>query len=116
MARTLQIFFLACILVFLAIIVHYLKKKKLNLKYTLVWLFCGLAMLVFAIFPDMVGKLGALVGIATPTSTVFVFVNMFILLIILTLTVIVSGLNDRLHRLTQAQALLERRIRDLEQR
>jgi len=116
MVRTLQIFFIVAILLFLAVIVHYLKRKRLNLKYTLVWLFCAFAMLFFAIFPDFVGKLGALVGIATPTSTVFVFVNMFILLILLTLTVIVSGLNDRLHRLTQTQALLERRIRDLEQR
>ncbi len=116
MVLTLRIFFIACILIFLGIILHYLKQRRLNLKYTLVWLLCALAMLFFAIFPDIVGKLGALVGIATPTSTVFVFFNMFSLLIILTLTVIVSHLNNRVYRLTQAQALLERRLRELEEK
>ncbi|MCI7768241.1 MAG: DUF2304 domain-containing protein [Oscillospiraceae bacterium] len=114
MNPVLQIFFIICIVVFLLIIIRYLTKKQLNLKYSLVWLAAAGCMLILALFPQLVEKIGNLVGIATPVSTVFVFAGMFMLLIILTLTIIVSHMNNRIYRLTQMQAILEKRVRELE--
>lgn len=110
----LQIFLIICVLIFLAIIVHYLAKKKLNLKYSLAWLGAGLGMLVIAIFPQIAIKISSLVGIETPVNAVFLFAGMFMLLIIFTLTIIVSHMNNRIYSLTQKQALLEKRVRELE--
>lgn len=110
----LQIFLIICVLIFLAIIIHYLAKKKLNLKYSLAWLGAGLGMLVIAIFPQIAIKISSLVGIETPVNTVFLFAGMFMLLIIFTLTIIVSHMNNRIYSLTQKQALLEKRVRELE--
>ncbi len=110
----LRIFFIVLTLLFLLYIIHLLSKKKLDLKYSLVWLAAGVGMLILAIFPDLVTILGSLVGIATPVSTVFVFAGIFMLAIILTLTVIVSHMNNRIYRLTQMQATLEKRVRELE--
>lgn len=112
----LQIFMIVAVVLFTLIIIRYLTKKRLNLKYSLAWLAACLVMLVLAIFPQLVEKLGALVGIATVTSTVFVFAIMFMLVIILTLTMIVSHMNNRIYRLTQMQALLEKRVRELEEK
>lgn len=114
MKLILQIFLIVCVLIFLAIIVHYLAKKKLNLRYSLVWLGAGLGMLVLAIFPQIVTAVGNLVGIDTPVNTVFLFAGMFMLLIIFTLTIIVSHMNNQIYRLTQKQAILEKRVRELE--
>lgn len=110
----LQIFLIICVLIFLAIIIHYLAKKKLNLKYSLAWLGAGLGMLVIAIFPQIAIKISSLVGIETPVNAVFLFAGMFMLLIIFTLTIIVSHMNNRIYSLTQKQALLEKRVRELE--
>lgn len=110
----LQIFLTVCVLVFLAVIVYYLAKKRLNLKYSLVWLGAGVGMLVFAIFPQLAEVIGGWVGIAAPVNTVFLFAGMFMLLIIFTLTIIVSHMNNRIYRLTQMQAILEKRVRELE--
>lgn len=110
----LQIFMIVCVLLFLGIIIHYLAKKKLNLKYSLTWLAAGIGLLVLAIFPQLVDMLGSMVGIAAPVNTVFLFAGMFMLLIIFTLTMIVSHMNNRIYRLTQMQALLEKRVRELE--
>lgn len=110
----LQIFLIVCVLLFLIIIIYYLAKKKLNLKYSLTWLAAGLGLLILAIFPQLVEVIGSWVGIAAPVNTVFLFAGMFMLLIIFTLTMIVSHMNSRIYRLTQMQALLEKRVRELE--
>ena len=114
MNTVLQVFLIACLLVFLVIILAFLTKKHLNLKYTLIWLLADLFMLVVAIFPGIVDWLGSVFGIASPVNTVFLFAGMFSLLIILTLTMIVSHMNNRIYRIVQAQAILEKRVRDLE--
>ena len=110
----LQIFLIVCVLIFLSIIVYYLAKNKLNLKYSLTWLFAGVGMLVISIFPDIVTAISSWIGVISPVNTVFLFTGMFMLLIIFTLTMIVSHMNKRIYRLTQTQALLEKRVRELE--
>ncbi len=114
MNLVLQIFLIVGVLIFLAIIIYYLAKKKLNLKYSLTWLAAGVGMLILAVFPQLVDVIGALVGIAAPVNTVFLFGGIFMLLIIFTLTMIVSHMNNRIYKLTQTQAILEKRVRELE--
>ena len=114
MNLTLRIFFIISIVIFLAFILRYLVKKKLNLKYTLVWLATVFAMLIVVIFPSVIEYISALVGIVSTVNAVFLFAGMFTILIVLTLTAIVSHMNNRVYRLTQTQALLEKRVRELE--
>lgn len=71
-------------------------------------------MLVVTIFPGIVNWATGLVGIVAPTNFVFFLEGAFVLVILLSLTSIVSNLNSKIYRLTQSQALLEKRIRDLE--
>ncbi len=110
----LQVFFITGIIAFTIVILHYLTNKKLNLKYSLAWLAAAIGMLILAVFPELVEKIGKLVGIQSVTSTVFVFAGIFMLIIIFTLTMIVSHMNNRIYRLTQTQAILEKRVRELE--
>lgn len=110
----LQIFFICFALFFLFVLIYYLVRKRLNLRYTLVWLITVTVLLVVSIFPVIVEKFGILIGIVSPANTVFLFATLFMLIIILTLTGIVSHMNSRVYRLTQTQALLERRVRELE--
>lgn len=114
MKLILQLSLIVCSVIFLAVIVHFLAKKRLNLRYSLVWLGAGLGMLAIAVFPQIVKVVGGLIGIDTPVNTVFLFAGMFMLLIIFTLTIIVSHMNNRIYRLTQMQAILEKRVRELE--
>ncbi len=114
MNTTLRIFFIVAILIFFVIILRYLTKRKLNLKYTLVWLATVVGMLIVVIFPVVIEKIAGWLGIVSVVNAVFLFAGMFAILIILTLTAIVSHMNDRVYRLTQTQAILEKRIRELE--
>ena len=114
MNRVLQIFLITCLLVFLVLVLRFLAQKRLNLKYTLVWLLADISMLLVTLFPQTVDVVGGLVGIAAPVNTIFLFSGMFMILILMTLTFIVSHMNSRIYRMAQSIALLEKRLRDYE--
>lgn len=115
MNLTLRIFFGVVDVIFLWIIFDMLKKKRLNLKYTLTWLFAAFSLLIVDCFPQIIDAIMNLVGIASPVSMVFVLEALFVLVILLSLTAIVSRLTDRIYRLTQTISIMEKKIRELEE-
>ena len=110
-------FFLFCgLLLYFYLILLFLKRKSLNLKYSLLWIFSGVLMLVFILFPTLINWAARLLGVAAPMNTIFALGLFFTMMILMSITAIVSKLNDRIKRLIQANALLERRIRELEKK
>ena len=83
---------------YLALILWLLKKKKLTVRYSIIWLI----------------SLTDLLGMAVPVNVVFLLVIAFILLLLLSLSSIVSGFAEKIKRLAQENALLEERVRRLE--
>lgn len=109
-----RVILLIGVLIYLLIIMFLMRKGKMNLKYSLVWLLTGVVMLVCAAFPGIVHQLAKLFGVYSDVNIVFFVGVCFLLVIILSLTSIVSLLSDRLRSLTQTQAILEKRVRELE--
>ena len=99
---------------YLALILWLLKKKKLTVRYSIIWLLSAGVLLVFAVFPYVVLVLTDLLGMAVPVNVVFLLVIAFILLLLLSLSSIVSGFAEKIKRLAQENALLEERVRRLE--
>lgn len=91
-----------------------MKEEKLNLRYALTWLLMAIVMLLVSIFPGIVNILSSALGVASVVNTVFVLEGLFVLLILLSLTSIVSLQTNRIRKLAQTQALLEARVRELE--
>jgi len=116
MDRVLQIFLIICLLVFLSLIFMFIAKKRLSLKYALVWIISGVLMLLATVFPQTVDVVGAFIGIEAPVNTIFLFSGMFMMLILMTLTFIVSHMNNRIYRMAQSIALLEKRVRDYDKK
>ncbi len=102
------------IVIFYAVLFVMLKRKTLILKYTLLWMLSGLVLVVFLLFPSVVILISWSIGVSNPVNAVFLFFAGFALLLILSLTSIVSQLSDKNRTLTQSMALLEKRLRDLE--
>lgn len=103
------------VLVYLTVIMYLIKTEKLNLKYTLLWLFSAVVMLILAVVPQISMFIAGLMGVETPANAVFVIEGLFALFISLSLTSIVSMQMLKIRRLTQTQAILEKRVRELEQ-
>lgn len=101
--------------VFLVVILWLLKKGRLTVRYSIIWLMAGGALLVFAVFPYIVLVLRDWLNMEMPVNIIFTLVLAFVLLLLLSLSTIVSGFAEKLKRLAQENALLEKRVRELEQ-
>lgn len=112
MNHTLQVSMIIAVVIYFGLLVHFLKRQRLNLKYSLLWLFSGIVMLVLALFPQLLNKVSALLGIYSPVNALFAIIFFCIIIILMSLTAIVSKLNDRVTRLTQSLALLDKRVRN----
>jgi len=93
-----------------------LSKRRINLKYTLLWLAMGGVMLVFIAFPQLLGYCTTLIGVETPVNGLFAVLFFAVLVILMSLTAIVSKLNEKSKREIQALALMEKRVRELEEK
>ncbi len=114
MTARLQFFLLSALGVYFILIFYLLTKKRINLKYTLLWLAFGVVMLVFAAFPQLLRICTEFVGVETPMNGLFAMLIFAVLVILMSLTAIVSKLNEKSKRIIQALALLEKRVRELE--
>lgn len=111
-----RVILLVGILLYFLLIIYLMKKGRMSLKYSLVWFLTGLVLLICAAFPQLIGYATGLLGIYSEVNGVFFVGVCFILLIILSLTSIVSGLSERLRNLIQTQGMLEKRVRELEEK
>ena len=102
------------VVIYFLLILHFMKRKMLSLKYTLLWLLSGFAMGILVIFPGLLDTFVKILGIATPVYGLFVFAIFFLLVIAMSLTAIVSKQTERIKDLAQENAALEKRVRDLE--
>ena len=112
--------FQACMLVgapaLLAIIFIFLKKGLMTVKYSLLWLGLSIVLVIFAAFPYVVYVLRDLLDVEMPVNLVFLLMFCFVLVVLLSLSIAISQLAEKCRRLTQANAILEKRVRDLENR
>ena len=99
---------LVIVAIFLLIfIITVLRKKKMPVKYSLVWILSSLIILLIALIPSVFIKISTLLGFET-MSNMIIGVFIFILLIItLVLTIIVSGQRKKITTLIQEVSLLK---------
>ena len=100
----------------LALVFYMLKKNLLRVKYSLLWLFFAAVMLLFAAVPYVVYVLRDLAHFEMPSNLVFVLLFCFVLVLLLSLSVAISQLAEKTKRLAQSNALLEKRVRELEKK
>lgn len=112
----LRIVLIIAVIVYFGLILHWLKIKALNLKYSLLWLLSGVVMGILVIFPETLLWVSKLTGIQTPMYALITFAIAFAIAILMSITSIVSRQNRKIRTLIQENALLEKRIRDLESR
>lgn len=114
--HTLQITLSIAVVCYFIIILYYLKRKTLELKYTLVWLAAGLVMGIMFFFPELLVWFVKLLGIESNMNGLYILCIAFIMMILMTLTAIVSRQQYKIRILIQEVSLLEKRIRELEER
>lgn len=110
----LHIVLICAVVCYFVIIIKLLKDKALSLKYSLLWIFAGIVMGILVLFPKVLWFLVKVSGIQTPMYALIVFCLAFVIMILMSLTSIVSRQNRKIRILIQENAMLDKRIRDLE--
>lgn len=104
---TLRIITIIACLAFAGFVCIQVARRKLLLRYSLLWLTLALVVLLGAIFPNIVTFLADLFGFDVPSNFIFFFGLFFLLSICLSLSVVVSKQSMKIKNLVQKLALLD---------
>ena len=113
MGLELRISLFIAIAVYMTLIVVLLRKKSLNLKYSLLWMFMAVVLLVMVAFPGLVEFLAGLIGVASYINAIFMSFIFFILLLVVSLSSIVSKQRREIKTLIQNMEILKKEIEEL---
>lgn len=110
-----QIIIAVIIILAFIYITNLVRKKKVELKYTISWYILGIIYLLFDLIPPFLNGFTKLIGIQLPVNMLIFLAIGIIFMILFSQTVIISRQTQDLKKLVQENALLEERIRALEQ-
>ena len=102
--------------VLFGMILWLIKNHKIEVKYSIIWLAFSVTMIAFALCRYLVLVLSDITGVVNPVNFIFLTQIIFILLILLSVTAVISGFSRKIKHLAQANALLEKRVRELEEK
>lgn len=104
------------VIIYFVIILMFLKKKALSLKYTLLWLLAGVVLGIMVVWPELLMTFIHALGIVGNMNGLFIICIAFIIMILMSLTSIASKQAEKIKNLTQTISKMEKRIRELEER
>ena len=114
MTTRLQLYMILGAVILLAVIFCLLKRGLMSVKYSLLWLLLAVCLVIAAAVPYTVFVLRDLLDVQMPVNLIFLLMFCFVLVVLLSLSVAITQLAEKCKRLTQANAILEKRVRDLE--
>ena len=114
--HTLQVTLSIAVICYFIIILYYLKRKMLELKYTLIWLVAGVVMGIMIYFPELTVWFVHLIGMQDNMNGLYIMCLAFMMMILMTLTSIASRQQLKIRILIQEISMLEIRVRELEVR
>lgn len=114
MTGRLQLYMIIGAVILLAVIFSLLKRGLMSVKYSLLWLLLAVCLVIAAAVPYTVFVLRDMLDIQIPVNLIFLLMFCFVLVVLLSLSVAITQLAEKCKRLTQANAIMEKRLRDLE--
>lgn len=99
-----SIIFILTIVVFITIFV---KKHKISVKYSIIWYFCSLILILLVLFPSLLTWLTDLLGIQVASNMIFALMLGVLFIITISLTIIVSEQKEQIRTLIQEISILK---------
>lgn len=114
MSLRIRIILLVLLAIGLAVVINMVRKRVLELKYVLVWLFSDIILVFFVLFPGLIKRITGLLGIYSQMNMIFFLGFLLSLVIIFTLTVTISRETANVRRMSQTIAMLHKEIQELQ--
>ncbi len=116
MTITLKLALIVITAIYMFLIIKSIRKKKMNVSFSLFWIITGIILIISALVPNMIEYISNLIGFETPSNMLFcitIFVSFYL---IFNLTTILSEENKKNTLLIQEVSLLKKQIKKIEQR
>ena len=114
MQTRMQVVAIVAAVALLLIVLELVRRRRLMERYALLWLFSATVILALAVWQGALNQLAELMGIFSAPNALFFVAVGFILLLLLHFSAAMSRLSDQSKVLAQRQAILEQRVRELE--
>lgn len=107
MDERLQVIMISCSLMFLLYIIFMIRSKRIELKYSLIWMLTALSLILLSIFPFILELFSGILNIIEPVNTLFLVVVFLIILIAFSLTIAISRSSLRIKAIAQELGILK---------
>ena len=114
MQISLKLVLIIITLIYIFLILKSIKKKKLQMSFSLFWLITGILLIIALVIPNLVENISKTLGFEVPATMIFcltIFVSFYL---IFSLTVALSKENKKNTLLIQEVSLLKKRVNELE--
>lgn len=110
----LRLVIILVVLLFITLIITAIRKRKLNISFSLFWLVTGVLLLIAVLIPNFIEMVSTTLGFEKASNMIF-FISIFILLILVfNITIIISKLHKNIINLTQEVSSLKHIIKEKE--
>ena len=101
-----KVFFLTIALLLLVAIIELIRRRRLRVEYSWLWIASGVTIIVLILRYELLIQITAAVGAVVPTSTIFFFCILYLALLSLNYSVRLTELTRQVKELAQEVALL----------
>ena len=95
-------------------VLELVRRKKLTEEYSFVWILCALALLGLSIARGLLDRIALGLGIFYPPAALLLVVILFVFVASVSFSVVISRQRQQIDRLIEDTALLDARLRELE--
>ncbi len=110
MAINLVIELLVVSVIFFYIVYRSIKKQRLSVQYSLIWLFAAILMLLALFIPGLLQSFANFLGIKTVSNMIFLIGFLLLMIICFGLTSILSSQKRKIITLTQELGILKNEV------
>ncbi len=107
MSFSLRLFLIIFSLILAFIIFHLIYKKKIQISFSIFWLFSALLILLVGLFPDFINIFTRIIGFETTSNLVIGIILGILLFNTLLLTIILTEQNRKITLLIQEVSILK---------
>jgi hypothetical protein len=116
MSDLIQIVAVSVSAVLFGLVLELVRRRKLTEEYSLLWLLCSIALLVFSIWRDGLHLAARALGIYYPPAVLILVLVFFVFVVSLYFSVVVSRQRQQIEQIVEDLALLDRDLRELRRR
>lgn len=112
MSSGLRLGLLIASIIAISLVLFFVIKKKLNIKYSIVWILWALSTLVMSIFPQTFYNFSHLLGIEMPVNGVFLIMIGLLYGLTFYVYVMISKHNEEIIKLTYEISFLKKQLEE----